>query len=64
MTKEKLVLYRDPDGYKVTPESNYHAMIRNARQVTDCSGFANPDEIIRYYCRWFRCSADDFIVKF
>ena len=59
---EKLIIYKDYSGLKVTPESNYNARIRNERKVTDCSAFSNAEEVIEYYCKYFGCKPEDFEV--
>ena len=59
---EKLIIYRDLSGLKVTPESNYNARIRNERRVTNGSAFSNAEEIIAYYCKYFGYKPEDFEV--
>lgn len=58
---EKLIIYRELSGLKVTPESNYNARIRNERRVTDCSAFSNAEEVREYFCKYFGSKDDDFI---
>ena len=58
---EKLIIYRELDGLKVTPESNFNARIRNERRVTDCSAFSNAEEIRQYFCKYFGNKDEDFI---
>ena len=62
MAQEKLVIYKALDDWCITPKSNYGASIRNARKIQVMRGFSTPDEIIDYYCRYFNCKTDDFIV--
>lgn len=58
---EKLIIYRELSGLKVTPESNYFARIRNERRVTDCSAFSNAEEVREYFCKYFGSKDEDFI---
>jgi hypothetical protein len=58
---EKLIIYKELDELKVTPESNYNARIRNERRVTDCSAFSSAEEIREYFCKYFGCKDEDFI---
>ena len=58
---EKLIIYRELSGLKVTPESNYNARIRNERRVTDCSAFSNAEEVREYFCKYFGSKDEDFI---
>lgn len=60
--KEKLVIYKDLGGYKVTPKSNYGTRISNAKKITDASKFDSAKEIIDYYKKWFGSTDDDFEV--
>lgn len=62
MAQEKLVIYKALDDWCITPKSNYGASIRNSRKIQVMRGFSTPDEIIDYYCRYFNCKTDDFIV--
>lgn len=59
----KTVIFKTFNGYATTSEDNYNARIRNERKVTDCSAFASPEEIIKYFCKYFGCKADEFIVE-
>lgn len=58
----KIIIYKTLKGYAVTNEQNYNAKIRNAREVHDCSDFSSADEIIEYYCKYFGCNKNDFLV--
>lgn len=58
---EKLIIYRELGRLKVTPESNYNAIIRNERRVTDCSAFSNAEEVREYFCKYFGSKDEDFI---
>lgn len=58
---EKLIIYRELDGLKVTPESNFNVRIRNERRVTNCSAFSNAEEVREYFVRYFGSRDDDFI---
>lgn len=40
-------------GWKFTNAENYYARIRNERRVTNCAEFANPAEIIEYFCKYY-----------
>ena len=60
---ERLIIYRDLGGLKVTPESNYESRIRNERKVKDCSQFDNPHEIVEYYIRWFGVDRSEIMVN-
>ena len=61
MANEKLIIYRELDGLKVTPENNFIARIRDERKVTNCSAFSDAEEIREYYCKYFGCKDSDFI---
>lgn len=61
MANEKLIIYRESDGLKVTPESNYNARIRNERKVTNCTAFASAEDVREYFCKYFGCKDEDFI---
>lgn len=58
---EKLIIYRELGWLKVTPESNYNAIIRNERRVIDCSAFSNAEEVREYFCKYFGSKDEDFI---
>ena len=59
MAKEKLIIYREMDGLKVTPESNFNARIRDERRVTNCSAFSNAEEVREYFCQYFGCKDEE-----
>lgn len=61
MGKEKLIIYRELDGLKVTPESNFNTRIRDERRVTNCSAFSDAEEVREYFCKYFGCKDEDFI---
>lgn len=58
----KKVIYKNFFGYCVTSEQNYNARIQNERLIQKCYDFENPIEIIEYYCNYFNCKRDDFII--
>lgn len=58
----KMVIYKALGTYYVTSESNFYAMVRDARAVQKCDDFNSADEIIAYYCKYFGSKADDFII--
>lgn len=58
---EKLIIYRESDGLKVTPESNFNARIRDERKVTNCAGFPDAESVREYFCKYFGSKDDDFI---
>lgn len=59
--QEKLVIYGAPGAYKVTPESNYNRQFADSRAITNCSDFESPEEIINYFCKYFKRSSQDFV---
>ena len=58
---EKLIIYKDLAGLKVTPVSNYNARIRNERKVTDCHEFEDAEQIREYFVKYFGSRDDDFV---
>ena len=63
-SKEKLVIYKQFGGFRVTPESNYNARIQDARKIQKIDDAESADEIIKYYIKYgWADSNDDFIVK-
>lgn len=58
----KIVIYKENGVYKTTTEDNYNSRIKNARQIHVMKDFESAEEIIEYYVKWFKCSAEDFIV--
>ena len=58
----KHIIYKNFLGYCVTTLENYNAKIRNERAVQKCYDFKNTDEIIEYYCEYFKCKREDFII--
>lgn len=58
----EMVIYKGLSGWMVTTKQNYCARIQDARKITDCSAFNNPDEIIEYYCKWFNSKKEEFTV--
>ena len=58
----KHVIYKNLLGYCVTTEQNYYAKIRNERAVQKCYEFESVNEIIDYYCEYFKCNPNDFII--
>ena len=58
----KTVIYKALGIYYATSESNYYAVVRNAREVQKLEDFNSAEEIIEYYCKYFGSKAEDFIV--
>lgn len=58
----KMVIYKALDTYCETTQANYNARISDARKVHVLRDFTSAQEIIDYYCKWFNCKPDDFIV--
>lgn len=57
-----MVIYKDLDGYKVTPKSNYEARIQDARKIQTAKDFDSAQEIIDYYVKYFKSSPEDFTI--
>jgi hypothetical protein len=58
----KMVIYKENGIFKVTTEENYKAQIRNARCIQSMEGFDTAQEIIDYYCKYFKSAPENFIV--
>lgn len=66
--QNKLVIKKILDVYNVIPEEffdfnrNEIKNMANARRIQKLDDFTSAQEIIDYYCKWFNCTPDEFIV--
>lgn len=60
MANEKLFIYRELDGLKVTPESNYNGT-QDVHKVIGCQWFETAEEVREYFCKYFGCKDSDFV---
>lgn len=58
---EKLIIYRDFGGLKVTAESNYNVRCADAHKITDCSAFESAEDVREYFVKYFGSRDEDFI---
>lgn len=58
----KIVIYKALGIYYATREDNFYAQIRDANRVQKLADFNSAQEIIDYYCKYFGCKPEDFIV--
>ena len=58
----KYVIYKTIFGYCVTSEENYYARLQDARAIQKCYDFESVNSIIEYYCKYFNCKREDFII--
>lgn len=59
----RTVIYKDFIGLCVTSEENYNARIQDARKITKCYDFENPEQIVESFKKWYGSSDDEFIIK-
>ena len=59
----KIIIYRVDGVLHATAESNYNAVVQNARLIYKMDGFDSPGEIIEYYNKYFGSDTNDFIIK-
>lgn len=57
-----LVIYKDLQGYAVTPKYNYTARVSNARKIHHLPDFDSAQEVIDYYVKYGWANAEDFEV--
>lgn len=66
--QDKLVIKKILGVYNVIPEEffdfnrNEIKSMANARRIKKLNDFESAQEIIDYYCKWFNCTPDEFIV--
>ena len=50
--------------YEVTTKENYYSVISNARKIQRLkfSDFSSVEEVIEYYCKYFKSKPEDFEV--
>ena len=58
----KIVIYKAEGIYYTTTEKNYAAGIQDARAIHKMESFSSAEEIIEYYCKYFRSQPEDFII--
>ncbi len=58
----KIVIYKVNGIWHTTTEENYNARIQNARAIHKMQDFNSAEEIIEYYCKYFKSQPEDFIV--
>lgn len=57
MEKERIIVKKTLDGFSATTESNYNAMIQDARKVwkfRTSEGFKEFSDVKEYIRKWFR----------
>lgn len=59
----KMVIFKQLGNLCITTLENYNARIQNARRIHTMKDFKTPEQIIEYYCKWFKSEPEDFIVK-
>ena len=57
-----MVIYTAAGSYYVTNESNYNAVIQNAKEIHKMQDFNSAEEVIEYFCTYFGSKAEDFII--
>lgn len=60
---DKLVIYKDIQGFKVTTEKNYNNYIQDANKITDLKDFDSVEAIINYFIKYCNKNKNDFIIK-
>jgi hypothetical protein len=57
----RYIIFKDINGYCVTSEANYTAVIQDARQIQKLYDFTSTKEIINYFCKYGNYKKSDFI---
>lgn len=58
----KMVVYKVGETFYVTSESNYNAVVQNARAIHCMQDFNSAEEVIEYFCKHFGSKVEDFTV--
>lgn len=62
MENQKLVIYKAGGIYFVTPESNFNAVVQDARLKQKMIDFSSTDEVIDYFVKYCKCTKSQFII--